>query len=271
MKLEERLRMSEHEKEQTRLMINVCKQKINDSNENMKETNKMFIERNKELSVGKHHLEHQLSLHMQTNDVLSQQIINLKSTLQSMENDKKLRKESLNSLKMENEKLQLENCNRKSIAEQMRISMETLKHEFRIAIKEMESEKCELQKTHQISKSDVNDLKQLLQCSLHSERRLKKTVLELNTVVRKQNQAFLNMKKDFSVIEKQVKCLKDEKQQLLNQNQNIRTLKINLESKLQHEQQIQKDFQIEKQQYVRKLQTTEIKIKTLEKSKIQLK
>merc|ERR1712228_292074 len=76
--------------------------------------------------------------------------------------------------------------------------MEKLKSKFILSIKENDVNKLRLENQNKSILSDVNDLKTLLKVSLQNERKLKKTILELNDVVNQQNKGIVKYKSELN-------------------------------------------------------------------------
>jgi len=85
--------------------------------------------------------------------------------------------------------------------------------------------------------SDVNDLKTLLKESLKSERKLKKTILELNDVVTEQNQSILKYKAELKQRGKEMVKMKAQNQEMTKKMDTDTVIRANLQEKVSSMQQ----------------------------------
>merc|ERR1712187_909867 len=94
--------------------ISEIRKSVKDFEEQNKRTNKLQTDRINELIAHRKETEQKLLLSQQTNQGLTAQINNFKSTMENIENDKKLWKETLNNLREQCNDLtfKLNECNK---------------------------------------------------------------------------------------------------------------------------------------------------------------
>ncbi|ETO08218.1 UBX domain containing protein, partial [Reticulomyxa filosa] len=180
----------------------------------------------------------------------TQAIAQLKSSLSAIEQrfdeDKLLWKESSQNWRDKCDQLTTENTNKDLQIKELTKYLDTLqreKKEYDLKTEHDTNKQCQLKTALEKATNDISDLKQMLQEAFQSERKYKKFICELNEVVKKQNERFLNDQTENQQLTQRIEEMKQLYSNTLLAKQSLQTLLSDTQGR--HEEKERKVHELE--------------------------
>eukprot|EP01083_Nonionella_stella_P271219 918987_1 len=231
----QQLQQVQMEYKESEYKLTQMKKSQNNADQSNQMANKVQIERINELISDRNREHEKLLLSQQRNQLFSTEIANLKTHIAHVQEDKKMLKETVH--KLNEATFQLNSDHQKY-------------EELKVSATALSCRRAELE-------HDVTDLKTLLKTSLQNERKLKKTVLELNDVVTKQSQSILKFKSDCNELSRDFAAMR-------HKHDTNNVMKSNLEEKVRSMKQSNADLERSKNELRHAMESIQNELKRVQ-------